>query len=192
MQQCFPLNADFEHPYIKGSEAITSAYLDVLNYLEFSGPTDFTAVIRRAMGQCLINKRRKEEYSVLVILSDGKLFNTEKVREALEECATLPIYFVFLTVAGTSTDLQKLTSIKMEVYTGDKCLAERENMINIGTYHHKTDDLSEVASTVFKNLPHVVSRYMSLRKRTPEILEKAINKKLSESMTSSRHSNINP
>lgn len=49
-------------------------------------------------------------------------------------------------------------------------------------YSHKTKDIHEVARKLFRNLPHVVSRYMSLRRKTPEDLEKLIRKKLASSL----------
>ena len=64
----------------------------------------------------------------------------------------------------------------MEVFTGDKCLAEREDIVNV-EHFSKTKSIHEVARKLFRNLPHVVSRYMSLRRKTPEDIEKLIKKK---------------
>lgn len=75
------------------------------------------------MANCLEMKRQKEEFSVLVVLSDGKLNNVAEIKALLEECATLPIFIAFLAIGGDSPDLQALRSVKMEVFTGDKCLA---------------------------------------------------------------------
>lgn len=191
VQQCFPLNGDFEKPELFGLEAISSTYHEFLHYLEFSGPTDFTQVVRKAMASCLAGKRRKDEFSVLVVLSDGKLSNKEELKAVLSECATLPIYIVFLAVDSDGKEMQDLSSVKMEVVTGDKCVAERHHMINVGGYQ-KEGKLEKISKDLFKNLPHVVSRYMSLRKRTPMTLEKAIQKKLSESYSNGSHQTINP
>lgn len=109
----------------------------------------------------------------------------------LADCATLPIYIVFLAVDSDGKEMQDLSSVKMDVLTGDKCVAERRHMINVGSYK-KDGKLEEIGKDLFKNLPHVVSRYMSLRKRTPTTLEKAIRKKLNESYSNGSRQTINP
>jgi hypothetical protein len=126
-----------------------------------------------------------------VILSDGKIFNREELKATLEECATLPIYIVLLAVDSDGKEMEDLCSVKMEVLTGDKCVMERQHMINVGGYL-KDGKLEEIAQQLFKNLPHVVSRYMSLRKRTPATLEMAIRKKLNETSSNGSRQNINP
>lgn len=191
VQQCFPLNGDSEKPELNGTEAISTAYHQILSHMQFSGPTDFTQVVRKAMASCLAGKRRKDEFSVLVVLSDGKLTNREELKAVLAECATLPIYIVFLAVDSDGKEMQGLCSVKMEVVTGDKCVAERHHMINVGSYL-KDGKLDEISKDLFTNLPHVVSRYMSLRKRTPTSLEKAIRKKLNESNSNGSRQSINP
>lgn len=64
----------------------------------------------------------------------------------------------------------------MEVYTSDKNLAERENMVNIEVAN-KDSNIAKIGRNVLKNLPDVVSKYMALRKKTPELLQKTISKK---------------
>lgn len=129
------------------------------------------------MTNCLEMKRQKEEFTVLVILSDGKLNNIAEIKTLLEECATLPIFIALLAVGSDCSELLELRSVKMEVFTGDKCLAEREDIVNVESYS-KGKNIDEVARKLFRNLPHVVSRYMSLRKKTPKDIEGLIKKKL--------------
>lgn len=49
-------------------------------------------------------------------------------------------------------------------------------------HYTKSKNIFEVSRKLFRNLPHVVSRYMSLRKKTPDDLEKLIKKKLALSL----------
>lgn len=58
-------------------------------------------------------KKQKEEFSVLVILSDGKLNNIAEIKALLEECATLPIFIALLAIGSDSPDLRELRSVKM-------------------------------------------------------------------------------
>lgn len=109
VQQCFPLNGDFEKPDLYGIEAISNAYQEILHHLEYSGPTDFTQVIRKAMDNCLAGKKKKDEFSVLAVLSDGKLTNREELKAVLAECPTLPIYIVFLAVDSDGKEMRDLS-----------------------------------------------------------------------------------
>ena len=61
--------------------------------------------------------------------------------------------------------------MKMEVYTADKVMVNRENMINYGYCSRDKGNIGKVMREVFANLPDVVSKYMNLRKKTPQKLK---------------------
>ena len=99
VSHCFPLNGNDADPSVSGVDGILRAYADALTQWGLSGPTNFAPLIRAAAGQCRAAAGRGDAaYSVLLILTDGRITDVEATKAEIVEASALPLSVIIVGV----------------------------------------------------------------------------------------------
>ena len=120
--QCFPLTGKAQHPYVNGIKGIMKAYQESFNYVDLSSPTYFEPIIRYSMLQA---KKKKEagsvDYTVLLLLTDGKCHDMQDTINAIIESADLPLSVIIIGIGAGDFS-------RMDLLDGDKGLKNHEGV----------------------------------------------------------------
>ena len=85
-----------------GTNGVMDVYTNAVNNVEFTGPTYFEPLIRLVINRTKNNKR-KEDYTMLMIITDGEIDDYIATQNALKEAAKLPISIVIVGVGNAGS-----------------------------------------------------------------------------------------
>ena len=92
---CFPLNNNNENPEVFNVQGVLDVYYESLNSLTLSGPTVFSKIIQKAIHFATENEiNKKNKYILLLIITDGIIFDWRDTMDALVASALLPISII--------------------------------------------------------------------------------------------------
>ena len=159
-QHNFPLTGDFDDPFALGVEGIIDVYRKSLKNVRLASPSYFQMIIRQAKKVARYSKlSRKNRYTILTILTDGKCHDMQDTINELLQAADLPLSIIIVGLG--QSDFKK-----MEILDGDKGLlnskgekAERDivQFIEFKKFQNNPDLL---AKHVLEELPTQVVDYM--------------------------------
>ena len=86
-------------------EGIMQAYRNSLQYLEFAGPTLFSALLGQAIDECIHLQKQMNQYMILFILTDGEIHDKPQVIDQIIRCCTLPISLIIVGVGNGPFDI---------------------------------------------------------------------------------------
>ncbi|KAM3142687.1 hypothetical protein pb186bvf_005071 [Paramecium bursaria] len=105
---CFPMSGDPNNSKAQGLEGIEALYKYSLSNVTLSGPTYFGPIISESIKLAQQNKQQeKDNYMVLVILTDGVITDLTKVEELIEQASFLPISIIIVGVGNDSFDMMR-------------------------------------------------------------------------------------
>lgn len=81
------------------------AYRQSLQYLEFGGPTLFSALLGQAIEECRELQKQTNQYMIVFILTDGEIHDKNQVIDQIIECCNLPISLIIVGVGNGPFDI---------------------------------------------------------------------------------------
>lgn len=97
----FPCSGDYQHCAGKGVEGVFQLYNSCLGNVELSGPTLFQPMIKEISKFTTDNMRQHpDNYTVLLILTDGEIHDMEDTIDAIVAASTLAMSIIIIGVGN--------------------------------------------------------------------------------------------
>jgi len=123
VSHCFALSGNDKEANANGVEGVLEMYRESLDHVVLKGPTVFTHVIHRAIDivHSALSARpsprslssHKKKYYVLLIVTDGIIFDWKDTMDAIVEANALPLSIVIVGV-GSPADFDKMSALYSE------------------------------------------------------------------------------
>ncbi|CAG9334743.1 unnamed protein product [Blepharisma stoltei] len=104
INHCFPINFNNSDPNVQGLDGLMHSYSEVLNVIEFSGPTLFAQVIQKAVLEAERAQvhQGNQQYFVLLILTDGEIHDMRATIDWIVRGSASPISIVIVGIGNDS------------------------------------------------------------------------------------------
>ena len=167
VNHCFNINFNEDNPEIFSIENIIKCYRESLGKVKFSGPTQFSPIIKKVMSDIydeLLNKKEENHYHILLILTDGISIDLVDTINCIVEASKLPLSIVIVGIGERDFE-------NMEVLDGDIVplvnsfgeIRKRDivQFVKFNTFKEKNaiDDCKELAEEVLKEIPRQIEEY---------------------------------
>ncbi|XP_073013238.1 protein BONZAI 1-like isoform X1 [Typha latifolia] len=114
VSHCFNLNGSTYHTEVEGIHGIMSAYISALHNVSLAGPTLFGPVINTAaLMASQSSASSRQEYFILLIVTDGVVTDLQETKDALVKASDLPLSILIVGVGGADFK-------EMEILDADK------------------------------------------------------------------------
>jgi len=157
---CFPLTGTVLNPWAEQLEGIMRVYRSSFKHIHLASPTYFEPVIRQAMHIARKNAENlTKEYTILLILTDGKCHDMQDTINAILESAYLPLSIIIIGVG--SADFKR-----MEILDGDDGLANHKgeqagrDLVQFVPFRAFENNPDLLATNVLAEIPFQVVNYM--------------------------------
>ena len=165
-EHCFPLNGIEAEPNVQGIDGMISAFHQALSHVKLLGSTQFEPVIERAAKIAALPPQHGEahKYVAMIILTDGKFSDQQRIVEAMATVSSLPITFVYVVV-GEDPDGEN-TKVFEKLKSASRTYTNRD-MIQVIQMHSLTGLSANarsfsIARQMIKELPtQLVTYYTS-------------------------------
>ena len=95
-RMCFPINFK-DNPNIKKIDGVLKEYRNCLNKISFSESVEFSPVIRQFIKRIEDDKEHiNKYYNILLLLTDGKYADKEKIIDAIVKASKLPMSIIMV------------------------------------------------------------------------------------------------
>jgi len=100
VEHCFPLNMNEYDPDVSGVSGILNAYRGAFNHVLLSGPTYFSEVLATAAANASAAafNSSNQEYTILLILTDGRYDDEKQSIDQIVAASTLPLSIIIVGV----------------------------------------------------------------------------------------------
>ena len=109
VSNCFALNGNAENPEVTDVQGVLEAYHTSLASVILKGPTVFSNTVREAMEFANDPDNSKYRYTVLLIITDGVIFDWRDTIDALVASARLPLSILIIGVGRS--DFSKMVAL---------------------------------------------------------------------------------
>ena len=157
---CFPLSGDQNQTEVYGLKGIFEIYIHALNYIDFSGPTLIHPIIEKAKQIASDCKNLdKAIYSVLLILTDGEIYEMETTITSIIEASNLPLSIIIVGIGDSDFG-------KMVILDGDDGLMNRQgkkaqrDIVQFVPFREFKGNAEALAERVLEEIPDQVIKYM--------------------------------
>jgi hypothetical protein len=156
---------------------VIKTYHDIIkeDKLTFSGPTEFTPLIKEVVSR--INKNNIFEYHILMILTDGVINDLPETIDALVEASSLPLSVIIIGI-GTE-DFSK-----MEILDGDKVpLKSRRgkirtrDIVQFVPFSKFENDAKKLSMEVLAEIPKQMIEYYQFKNLDPNKIRNLIQQR---------------
>ena len=170
---CFNINFQ-QDPNIKFVDNIIKEYYACLNKITFSGPTNFTPIIKN-----IINEIKKENnkftYHVLMMLTDGKIDDFYDTVDALVEGSFLPLSVIIIGIGDSEENLKDFKF--MEILDADDIplisrngIKRQRDLVQFVPFYKFEGNEKKLAEEVLDEIPRQIIEYYTLNFIYPEDL----------------------
>ena len=156
---CFNINGA-ENSKIKGIENIITEYKNTVNKVSFSGGTYFAPVIS-SINEKIRSNNKNLNYNVLLIISDGYVFDINEIIDSIIKSSKLPLSIVIIGVGSDVTsDMKRLNGEdgKLINSTGE-CL--EKDIVQYVHFNDYNENIEKLTQEVFRFIPQQIKDYFN-------------------------------
>lgn len=191
----FAVNQNERHPAVKSKSEAIEQLKKLGTHLVPEEPTRISPVIQKALIMCKHQDRLKANkvYTLLVILTDGEISDTQDTVDSIVEASSFPISIVFVALKGASydsldyltsgqekSDLKKATAKSanepqknepkknLSRLTDSKGKMGVRKITTLVNYSSHKDNLSDLEDAVLKAIPLQMMQHFNLSKEIQE------------------------
>lgn len=174
---CFNLNQVVGHPKpVVGTPAeLFAVYNQILQKVEFHGPTFFEPLIKTAIDEANQKfKANNNYYGVLLILTDGFIHDMEETIDLLvDNSATCPLSIIIVGIGKEDfADMHKLDSDTSALVSSKGVKAARDMIDFVEFNKFETQPAEALAKETLVELPKSVVDFFTLQKIAPKPVPK--------------------
>jgi len=164
---CFALNGNIFAPEVHTVDGVLNTYCKSLCKLQFSGPTNFSEIIRY-IGDCAywhVSNGILSNYFVLLIITDGQITDMEYTIDEVVRCSGLPVSIIITGVGDEDfnnmnvldADTHPLFSKKLQKYA-------TRDIVQFVPFNKFAGNPKELAKQTLAELPGQLVDYMTAMK----------------------------
>ncbi|KAL9657419.1 hypothetical protein ABK040_014406 [Willaertia magna] len=167
---CFALNGNPQQPECNGVEGILQAYRQALFNVRLSGPTHFSQILQTASSYASrgVNNQQRQEYFVLLIITDGQINDMDATIEQLVAASSLPLSVVIVGVGNADfSSMSVLDGDDARLRTRYGQYAQRD-IVQFVPFNKFTNlPFTALAKETLAEIPQQVCEFMRLKGITP-------------------------
>jgi len=166
---CFALTGSESNVEVKGVEGILSCYHKSLDNIDLSGPTNFATVINKVRQQCKeIKKKKKDQYVILLILTDGEISDMNQTIEEIIKASELPLSLIIVGVGGSGFGNMKILDGDDGSLSSKDKTATRD-LVQFVPFREFQENPEFLAQHVLAEVPKQLIEYMDIIGKIPSV-----------------------
>ena len=159
---CFPITGDPSNPYVSSQIELLEQYKKSLSQIQMSGPTVFSQVIGEINKIATVSvTENKNIYHILVILTDGELYDFNESAKKLKEASMLPVSVIFLGIGNE--DFTNIKDLSINNITENPPFRDCAHFVSTKDY----SDSKLLTKALLSKLPSQIVEYMESYKIKP-------------------------
>jgi len=159
---CFNVNFQ-EDPNVQTIDGVLEVYKQSLSKVKLYGPTYFSPIIKKAIEIAMNIVETKEYiYSILIILTDGKINDMQQTCDYLVRASYLPISIIIIGIGDADfTDMNTLDSddVELKDSKGQKAVRDIVQFVPMNIFQ---SDGTLLAEKVLEEIPQQIIDYFKL------------------------------
>ncbi len=167
---CFPINFNYENPYIYMISNIINVYHECLNQITFSGPTYFSPIINEVIKN-IKSKRDNLEYHILMILTDGIINDMNETIDALVEGSFLPLSVVIIGIGNSNFGNMEQLDADDNPLISSKGVKRMRDLVQFVPFSKFQHDAQKLSEEVLEEIPRQITEYYSLNHLYPSNIQ---------------------
>ena len=169
ISHCFPLNGNAENPSVFGVDGILQAYTHSLSFVQLWGPTNFAPIIRAAAAAARAASMQPgtQQYTILLMLTDGAITDLQMTKDALVEAAETPLSIIIVGIGNANFDsMEELDGDEVPVRSSKGITVSRDIVQFVPFNKYKTNPAA-LAAEVLMEVPTQLTQYYQQRHIPP-------------------------
>uniref|UniRef100_A0A8D0A1K9 Copine IVb n=1 Tax=Sander lucioperca TaxID=283035 RepID=A0A8D0A1K9_SANLU len=166
----FAVNFDEDNPECAGIQGVVEAYQNCLPKIQLYGPTNIAPIIQK-VGVKDGTKKKRDEYFILLILTDGVITDMADTREAIVHASHLPMSVIIVGVGNADfTDMQILDGDDgiLRSPKGEPVLRDIVQFVPFKDFKHASP--AALAKSVLAEVPNQVVDYYNAKGIKPKCM----------------------
>lgn len=165
----FPCSGDFQNCAGLGVEGVFQLYNHAITNVELSGPTYFSPLLTEVINFTQANSQNNpDNYTVLLILTDGEIHDMDKTISNVVEASSLPLSVIIVGVGNESfRNMVRLDSDDSALRDGRGRRAKRDIVQFVPFRNFDSKSLGSLGEEVLRELPRQVTNYYRQINRAP-------------------------
>lgn len=168
VSHCFALNFDESNPECKGAQGVLDAYHQSFKRVLLSGPTYFSEILQMAYVRGLNSRfdATRQQYTILVILTDGVIDDMRQSIAHIVNMSDLPISIIIVGVGDADfTNMNRLDGDDEVLESnGKKCDRDIVQFVPMRAYQN---DMMGLTDATLAEIPAQVLQFAKKKKVEP-------------------------
>lgn len=166
----FPCSGDMTNTSGNGVKGVYGLYNNALNNVDLSGPTYFAPLLEKVVGFTKQSvQSNPDNYTVLLILTDGVIHDMSETIEWVIEAANLPMSVIIIGVGNENFKQMEVLDGDSRNLTSDTGRRAARDIVQFVPFREYCNPArkGELASKVLKELPDQVTGYFEMIGKKP-------------------------
>uniref|UniRef100_A0A7S0VQP8 C2 domain-containing protein n=1 Tax=Hemiselmis tepida TaxID=464990 RepID=A0A7S0VQP8_9CRYP len=162
VSHCFALNGSSSNQTVHGVQGILDAYSSSIQNVELYGPTNFASIIHAANAAASrISGSIKQEYIVLLIITDGEITDLDQTIDAIVKASGMPLSIVIVGVGGADfAAMQQLDGDDEPLKSQTTGQRVQRDIVQFVAFRDLKNDGARLAKEVLAEIPEQLTSYM--------------------------------
>jgi len=172
---CFNVNMKSK-PEIYTIDNVINEYRACFNNIILAGPTEFCPLVQK-VNETIKRENNPLKYHILMILTDGIIYDLQKTIDALVEGSFLPLSVIIIGIGDDSfEEMIQLDGDEIPLISSNGIKRMRD-LVQFVPFNKYRNDPKELAAQVLEEVPRQIMEYYTMNNIYPYNLAKAqINK----------------
>ena len=172
VNMCFNVNCE-EDPEIYTIDNVLKEYRKSFNYLKLAGPTKFAPLVQRVNYKIKI-ENDPLKYHILLILTDGVIFDQQETIDALVEGSFLPLSVIIIGIGNDH--FQEMIELDGDdnPITDSKGVKRARDLVQFVPFNKYKNNPTKLAEQVLEEVPRQIIEYYNMNNIYPSNIQ-AIN-----------------
>lgn len=164
VSHCFALNGNIFRPEVHGVQGILGVYQHAIHKAGLLGPTYFSPIIQYVIGYCSQKMQEmsqyNQQYTILLILTDGAIMDMQQTIDAIVAASGLPLSIVIVGVGQADfSSMQELDADDAPLYSHQYRQYQTRDIVQFVPYMKYSHDPTSLAREVLREIPGQIVKY---------------------------------
>lgn len=161
VNHCFSMTRDENNPYASGLDGIMQVYSNIVQAVDFTGPTKFGPVISKALDIARKEKfNGNKVYTILQIMTDGIIDDMSETIDLLCAGADLPLSVIIIGVGDADFGQMKKLDGDDKILTNSRGVRTSRDIVQFVPFNNFAGNKERLAEEVLAEVPRQFLEYM--------------------------------
>ena len=178
LNHCFPLNLDESNPSVFELTGIMHSYRQILNEIEFSGPTLFSHVIKKTIDmadEAQINQFN-QQYFILLILTDGDINDMNDTIDLIVKGSTYPLSIVIVGIGQGSFKNMEILDADEVPLIDSKGIRMKRDIVQFVPFSKFGNSPTSLTKEVLAEIPREIANFFKIQNIKPNAIDQETDK----------------